>query len=46
MNQFNFRRKQLVNAMTHDGMGLPAADFHDRPRARHSAADFFNHAFH
>ena len=45
MDQFQLRWKQLVNAMAHDGMSLSTADFHQRPRTRHRAADLFDHAF-
>ena len=31
--------QELVDAEAHDGVGLPAADFHDGPGARHPARD-------
>jgi hypothetical protein len=31
MHQLDFGRQQLVKPGLHDGMGLPAAYFHDRP---------------
>jgi hypothetical protein len=45
MDQFNLRGEQLIDAVAHDGMSLPAADFHQCPGPRHGAADFFDHAF-
>src|SRR5271169_5431669 len=35
MHQGHLSRKQLVDTVLHDGMGLSAADFHQRPRPGH-----------
>ena len=34
MNQFDFRRQHLIQAIADDAVSLPAADFHDGPGAR------------
>ena len=39
MDQRHLGRQQLVDAVADDGMGLAAADLHDRPRARDHRGD-------
>jgi hypothetical protein len=46
VHQLDLGRQQLVEAVAHNGVGLPAADFHQHPRAGDRAPDFIDHAAH
>src|SRR5262245_28780209 len=43
MHQLDRLRQEVVDSVLHDGVGLPAADLHDRPGARESAGDLVDH---
>jgi hypothetical protein len=45
MYQLDFRREQLIQPVMHNGVGLAAADLHDRPRAGGNAADLIQPGF-
>src|SRR5664280_2855884 len=42
MYQLNFLRQQVVDSMLHDGMRLPAANFHNHPRLRLDTVNFLD----
>jgi hypothetical protein len=46
MDEFDFRRQEIINAVFDDAVGLAAAHFHQDPGAGDRAADFFHHLFH